>query len=76
MVVAHQRDDLEQLRFVEVPSRSRPRLLRDSASVDEIVEGVREFVRKSPAVAIGAAAALGFVVARLFTAGLDQRGEG
>lgn len=48
----------------------------NETSVDEIVDGVREFVRKSPAVAIGAAAALGFVVARLFTAGLDQRGEG
>ncbi len=42
-------------------------------SVDDIVDTARDFVRKSPAVAIGAAAALGFVVARLLTAGLDQR---
>ena len=48
----------------------------DDQSVDELVETAREFVRKSPAVAIGAAAALGFLVARLLTSGLDQRGEG
>lgn len=42
-------------------------------SIDDLADSAREFVRKSPAVAIGAAAALGFVVARLLTAGLDQR---
>lgn len=33
--------------------------------VDDLFNDAREFVKKSPAVAIGAAAALGFVVARL-----------
>lgn len=45
----------------------------DEKSIDDLVDTAREFVRKSPAVAIGAAAAMGFVVARLLTAGLDQR---
>ena len=46
--------------------------LRDKPS-DDLVEEARVLVRKSPGVAIGAAAALGFVVARLVSAGLDQR---
>ena len=37
--------------------------------VDELVEDVRTLVRKSPAVAIGAAVGLGFVLARLAKAG-------
>lgn len=37
--------------------------------VDELVEDMRDFVRKSPAVAIGAAVGLGFVLARLAKAG-------
>lgn len=37
--------------------------------VDELVEDVRGLVRKSPAVAIGAAVGLGFVLARLAKAG-------
>ncbi len=41
--------------------------------VDDLLEDVRSFVRASPGVAIGAAAALGFVVARLFQSGLDDR---
>lgn len=45
----------------------------DAKDVDELLEDARELVRRSPAVAIGAAAALGFVVARLLTAGADQR---
>lgn len=45
----------------------------DGKSVDELVDSARELVRKSPGMAIGAAAAVGFVVARLLTAGLDQR---
>lgn len=49
--------------------------------VDELVEDVRGFVRKSPAVAIGAAVGLGFVLARLAKAGAgfeanDNRGGG
>lgn len=43
----------------------------DGKDVDDIVEDVRAFVQKSPAVAIGTAAALGFVVARVLRAGVD-----
>lgn len=39
--------------------------------IDDLVADVQGFVRKSPAVAIGVAAALGFVVARLVKAGMD-----
>ena len=45
--------------------------LRDKQP-DDLVGDLRTLVRQSPGVAIGAAAALGFVVARLVTAGLDQ----
>lgn len=45
----------------------------ESKSVDDLVSDAREMVRKSPAIAVGAAAAVGFVVARLLTSGLDQR---
>ena len=38
---------------------------------DELLDDAREVVRKSPAVAIGVAAAVGFVVARLVQSGLD-----
>lgn len=41
----------------------------DAKDVDAIAEDARQFVRKSPAVAIGAAAAIGFVLARLFRSG-------
>lgn len=41
--------------------------------VDQIADDVREFVRKSPAAALGIAAALGFAVARIVQAGLDDR---
>ncbi|MBX9795669.1 hypothetical protein [Sphingomonas sp.] len=40
--------------------------------LDELIEDAQNFVRKSPAIAIGIAAALGFVVARLVKAGLDH----
>ena len=40
--------------------------------VDEIVEDARAFVAKSPAVAIGIAAALGFAVARVLRSGTDR----
>jgi ElaB/YqjD/DUF883 family membrane-anchored ribosome-binding protein len=43
----------------------------DSKAVDDIVEEARQFVRKSPAVAIGAAAAIGFVLARIVRSGRD-----
>ncbi|MFS0736262.1 hypothetical protein ABC347_04350 [Sphingomonas sp. 1P06PA] len=39
--------------------------------IDDLVAEARDAVRKSPALAIGAAAALGFVVARVIKAGAD-----
>ncbi len=39
--------------------------------VEDLLADVREFVRKSPAIAIGTAAALGFVLARVVKAGVD-----
>jgi ElaB/YqjD/DUF883 family membrane-anchored ribosome-binding protein len=44
--------------------------------VDELLEDVRVLVRKSPAIAIGAAAAVGFVLARLVQAGVDDQRSG
>jgi ElaB/YqjD/DUF883 family membrane-anchored ribosome-binding protein len=41
----------------------------DAKDVDAIAEDARQFVRKSPAIAIGAAAAIGFVLARLIRSG-------
>lgn len=41
--------------------------------VEELVEDARGFVRQSPAVVVGVAAALGFVVARLAQAGIENR---
>lgn len=41
--------------------------------VDDLVEDVRAFVQKSPGVAIGAAAALGFVLSRVLRSGFDSR---
>jgi ElaB/YqjD/DUF883 family membrane-anchored ribosome-binding protein len=43
-----------------------------SKDVDELMEGARDFVRKRPAVAIGAAAAIGFALTRLIKAGNDD----
>jgi ElaB/YqjD/DUF883 family membrane-anchored ribosome-binding protein len=43
----------------------------DGKEIDDIVDDVRVFVQKSPTVAIGTAAALGFVVARVLRAGVD-----
>jgi len=42
-----------------------------SRNVDDIFDDVGAFVKKSPGIAIGTAAALGFVVARVLQAGLD-----
>lgn len=44
----------------------------ESKQVDELIDDARDFVKKSPAVAIGTAAAIGFVLVRLFKAGLDS----
>lgn len=41
---------------------------------DELVEDVRGFVRKSPGVALGAAAVVGFSLVRLIKAGLEENG--
>lgn len=41
----------------------------DAKDVDALADDARQFVRKSPAVAVGAAAAIGFVLARLFRSG-------
>ncbi|SFR80208.1 hypothetical protein SAMN05192580_0541 [Sphingomonas jatrophae] len=43
----------------------------DEKDVDELFEQARDAVKKSPGIAIGAAAALGFVLARVIKAGLD-----
>jgi hypothetical protein len=40
-------------------------------NIDDLIEDLRNFTRKSPAVAVGTAAALGFVLARLVKSGLD-----
>ena len=40
-------------------------------NVDELLEDARVIIRKSPAIAIGAAAAVGFVLARLVQSGID-----
>jgi ElaB/YqjD/DUF883 family membrane-anchored ribosome-binding protein len=37
---------------------------------DDLIEDARGFVQKSPAIAIGTAAALGFVLVRLIQSGL------
>ena len=39
--------------------------------LDELLDSARTFVAKSPGVAVGVAAALGFVVARLVQSGVD-----
>ena len=48
--------------------------IRDK-SVDDIVDDTRDFVRKSPAVAIGIAAVAGFALVRLLRTGLDDAGR-
>lgn len=41
--------------------------------IDELADDVRGYIRKSPAAAVGVTAALGFALARMVHAGLDQR---
>lgn len=43
----------------------------EAKSVEEIGEDAREFVRKSPGVAVGVAAIAGFVIARMFRGSRD-----
>jgi hypothetical protein len=45
-------------------------------SVDEILDDTRAFVRKSPAIAIGAAVAAGFIIARFLKASNTPRNTG
>jgi len=40
--------------------------------VDDLLEDARAFVRKSPGIAIGAAAAVGFVLARVLRSSIDE----
>ena len=44
--------------------------------VNELFDDVRGFVRASPAVAIGVAAAVGFAIARVVQSGLEANGTG
>ncbi len=43
----------------------------EAKEVDAIVDDARNFVRKSPVVAVGAAAAIGFVLVRMLRSGKD-----
>ena len=43
--------------------------------VEDLLSDATEFVRKSPAIAVGTAAALGFVMARLIKSGMDAAGQ-
>ena len=43
---------------------------------DELIDDTREFVRKSPGVALAGAAVIGFALVRLVKAGLDQGDDG
>ena len=45
-------------------------------SVDDIIDDTRDVVRRSPAVAIAAAAVVGFALMRVIRTGLDQAGGG
>lgn len=45
-------------------------------TVDELIEDTREFVRKSPGIAIGIAAIAGFVLVRVIKTGLDDLSGG
>lgn len=45
----------------------------DAKSVDDLLADARALVRKSPEVAVGIAAGVGFVVARLLGSAIDQR---
>ena len=49
-------------------------MLKDK-DIDDLVTDTREFVRKQPAIAIGAAAAVGFLLTRLVKAGSNDRDD-
>jgi ElaB/YqjD/DUF883 family membrane-anchored ribosome-binding protein len=44
----------------------------DQKDLDELAASTRDFVKKSPAVAVGAAAVIGFVLARMLKGGSDN----
>lgn len=44
----------------------------DQKELDELADSAREFVKKSPALAVGAAAVVGFVVARMLKGGSSK----
>ncbi len=55
------------------PARSRKRPTSIAAKdADELIDDTREFVRKSPGVALAGAAIIGFALVRLVKSGLDQ----
>lgn len=43
--------------------------------VDDLINDAGDFVRKSPAIAVGTAAAIGFVLARLIKSGIDAASD-
>ncbi len=43
--------------------------------VDDLIAGATDFVRKSPVIAVGAAAAVGFMIARLVKSGVDAASD-
>ena len=43
--------------------------------VDELIDDAADFVRKSPVIAVGTAAAIGFVLARLIKSGIDAAAD-
>jgi ElaB/YqjD/DUF883 family membrane-anchored ribosome-binding protein len=43
--------------------------------VDDLLAGATDFVKKSPVIAVGTAAALGFVLARLIKSGIDAAAD-
>lgn len=43
--------------------------------VDELLDDAADFVRKSPVIAVGTAAAIGFVLARLIKSGIDAAAD-
>lgn len=43
--------------------------------VDDLIASATDFVRKSPVIAVGAAAAVGFAIARLIKSGVDAASE-
>ncbi|MND09672.1 hypothetical protein D3C83_331910 [compost metagenome] len=47
-----------------------------SRTVDDLLDDTRDFVRKSPGIAIGIAAVAGFMLVRLIKTGLDDASGG